>query len=569
MSSNYKRFYSKTAGLPCGIAQGFPVPGPQSVSADQIAASAFFAGDWQRVQSAAWDFIVVGTGPTGVAFVERILTHNPQARILVLERGGYWLPVHYQMLPMAFQAATGSPPTTYPWTRTAAMATGGHKFFQAGYIPVLGGRSTYWSAWCPAPEPTLLRDWPEELIAVTQKPRFWSDARAFLHVTTADRIDDSVYGSLQRQLDVNLKENFRRFVPSALDAFPAPIAVGGSEWQGVKFYKYSTVGTLLGLQQKQKGLAAQGRGQELAIVNRCTVERLLHDDQGTVTALQTSRGPLGVGNARIVLAMGTIPPATLLMNSFGALLPNAGKRYTGHFMSHITARVKRSAFRELAALELGAHYLHGRADNGLQYHVQASAFASSHPEQDAAAIAYEAPDAAAVASPAQLRGSEDYVLFVCATLGEVCEQNDANWIRLNGDADPTANISLQLQTGPLDERLWDVLDEATYQTIAALASRGVGVTPEIEYWVDAGQSEGYWQTERPSRQQIRLPIIVHEASPLWIGSDPSTSVVGLDYRPHGVKNVYVTGGALFPTSGSWNPTLTMCGLAQDLADRLG
>jgi choline dehydrogenase-like flavoprotein len=168
-----------------------------------------------------------------------------------------------------------------------------------------------------------------------------------------------------------------------------------------------------------------------------------------------------------------------------------------------------------------------------------------------------------------LRGSEDHVLFVCATLGEVCERNDANWIRLNGDADHTANITLQLQTGPLDERLWDVLDEATYQTIAALASRGTGLTPEIEYWVDAGNAEGYWQAERPNRQQIRLPIIVHEASPLWIGVDPATSVVGLDYRPHGVRNVYVTGGALFPTSGSWNPTLTMCGLAQDLADRLG
>ncbi|RYZ14937.1 MAG: GMC family oxidoreductase, partial [Myxococcaceae bacterium] len=72
----------------------------------------------------------------------------------------------------------------------------------------------------------------------------------------------------------------------------------------------------------------------------------------------------------------------------------------------------------------------------------------------------------------------------------------------------------------------------------------------------------------PSQKHIRLNIIVHEASPLWMGADPATSVVGLDYRPHGVRNVYVTGGALFPTSGSWNPTLTMCGLAQDLADRL-
>ena len=30
----------------------------------------------------------------------------------------------------------------------------------------------------------------------------------------------------------------------------------------------------------------------------------------------------------------------------------------------------------------------------------------------------------------------------------------------------------------------------------------------------------------------------------------------------------MTGGALFPAAGSWNPTLTMCGFAQDLAGKL-
>ena len=46
------------------------------------------------------------------------------------------------------------------------------------------------------------------------------------------------------------------------------------------------------------------------------------------------------------------------------------------------------------------------------------------------------------------------------------------------------------------------------------------------------------------------------------------SAVGLDYRPHGVVNVFVTGGALFPTAGSWNPTLTMTALSLHLADTL-
>jgi len=32
--------------------------------------------------------------------------------------------------------------------------------------------------------------------------------------------------------------------------------------------------------------------------------------------------------------------------------------------------------------------------------------------------------------------------------------------------------------------------------------------------------------------------------------------------------MYVTGAALFPTVGSWDSTLAVCGLAQDLAERI-
>jgi hypothetical protein len=405
---------------------------------------------------------------------------------------------------MAFQRATGSPPTTYPWTRTTEMATKGMQMFQAGYIPILGGRSTYWSAWSPSPTPDLMRDWPQELIDVTLKDGFWERAKTFLHVTTMDKINDGVYGNLQHQLDENLKANFKRYVPSALSAYPAPIAVSNTAWQTVKFYKYSTVGTLLGIHNAQKVLAEQGKGSPLPIVDNCIVERLMHDDQGTVTAIETSRGTLAVASAKIILAMGTIPPATLLMNSFKGKLPNAGKRYTGHFMSHITARVKRSAFHKVAPLELGALYLDGK--------------------------------------------------------------NAQNWIKLNDGKDETCNIALQLIPGTEDKQLWDTLDEATYQTIQALTSSGSN-SPALEYWVDDGNT-GRWQSRRPTQAQIRLNSIVHEASPLWMGKDPATSVVGLDYRPHGVKNVYLTGASIFPTSGSWNPTLTMCGFAQDLADRL-
>jgi hypothetical protein len=397
--------------------QGFPAPGPQCPSASQLIGSAYCTG-WQQVQATRYDFIVIGTGPAGIAFIERTLARNPHAAILVLERGGYWLPAHVQTLPSAFRAIAGEAPSTYPWTRSTAMATSGARFVQAGMIPMLGGRSTCWSGWCPAPAPAQLRGWPQALVDVTQQPGFWDDARAFLHVTGADRIDDSVYGCLQRQLDTRLRENVKRCVPSALDACPAPLAVAHEERPGAGFHKFSTVATLLGLQQRQKALAAQGQGRELAIVDRCVVELLLHDGEGSVTTLETGCGSISVGDAKVVLAMGAIPSTTLLMNSFGGLLPHAGKRYTGHFMSRFTARVRRSAFRDLGTLELGAHYLHGQAGNGLQYQVQVSAFASAHPSQDMATIVSEAPDAGAVPSPVQLQGSEDHVLFVCTALGE-------------------------------------------------------------------------------------------------------------------------------------------------------
>ena len=56
---------------------------------------------------------------------------------------------------------------------------------------------------------------------------------------------------------------------------------------------------------------------------------------------------------------------------------------------------------------------------------------------------------------------------------------------------------------------------------------------------------------------------------MFIGDDDEAdAAVGLDYRLKGVENVYVTGASLWPTSGSWNPTMTMVGLAQHLADNL-
>jgi hypothetical protein len=84
-----------------------------------------------------------------------------------------------------------------------------------------------------------------------------------------------------------------------------------------------------------------------------------------------------------------------------------------------------------------------------------------------------------------------------------------------------------------DSKLWDLMDEATYETIAAMA----GDASKVEYWDeerDDNNNPRGWTKDRPDVATIRIPGIVHEASVSYVGQDGSLDDL---YRPHGVKNV--------------------------------
>lgn len=305
------------------------------------------------------------------------------------------------------------------------------------------------------------------------------------------------------------------------------------------------------------------------------------ETDGVATKLETSRGDFTLGKAKLVLAMGTLPPTTLMLNSFPARphtsLAKIGTRFTAHFFSSIIARVPlavpvvdsstRSLYnvynqaKIIGKLQMAAVYVAGKhPESQHQYHIQLTAVIDDTP---IANIYDTIRHLVAAPSLRQLETSRGYVLFICSCLGQIDHNNPKNYYVRNNGEDITCNATLQCVTKKTDEDLWDEMDKTTFECLENYLTPA-GLT--IQYW--SNDKNDWDQTgTRPSPTEIRVPGLVHAASTMWIGDD-ETAPVDLDYRFRGVENVYLTGGALWPTGASWNPTCVMCGLAMDLADKL-
>lgn len=571
----------KTASSAPNFNYGFPSPGPQSPTGSKVMDHVFFVSetDWKHLREHEhFDYIIIGSGFCALGFAEEVYKLDPYARVLILERGPFFLPEHFQNLPLPFQQTLGGLSETFPWTLSLDMIepkdpTRRFIRWQHGMVPFFGGRSTLWSGWCPRPTDEEFESWPTEVVRAA-KTRFES-AEKLLNVVHADRIDwegkvpsshRPIFGTLQRELTKAIQEQVEK-VPALTRAIAAPLAVGVPFLTGVDFEKYSTPGPMLMLLDQQRRLAAQNKGNPLRIATNCTVNRIIQQN-GHATALDTCRGIVNVGAAKLILAMGTLPPTTLVMNSFPQC-QQAGERFTAHFITAIVARLPRCDFPfhdQLSDLELAAIYVAGvnRKTRG-QFHIQLTALSDRHPEENARTALRHMPDVVATASLEQLEQSKDHIVFVCAVLGELDYKNPANKFRRTAEGDLTVNSMLHVEENDNDLAVWDTMDEATFATLENILSPAG--PHRVEYWHSCSQGCGTFLRGRPAQSTIRVPALVHEGSTMWIAAD-QTGVVDLDYKLNGVDNVYITGASLWPTGASWNPTLTMVALAQDLATKL-
>ena len=79
--------------------------------------------------------------------------------------------------------------------------------------------------------------------------------------------------------------------------------------------------------------------------------------------------------------------------------------------------------------------------------------------------------------------------------------------------------------------------------------------PGLEYWHDNGDGSGRWDASKPDDSKFLMAGICHESSTLYMSDDPDQdkqASIDSNYRVVGSGNVYATGSAIFPTSGSWN-----------------
>ena len=212
---------------------GYPSPGKQNVTAEDIMNSHYFMTDkeWEENRKCGrFDYVIIGSSFCALAFSTQALKNNPDAKILIIERGAYLHPDHFQNLPSALETTVFDPSETFHWSTTKETNSGEYIKGLHGAYSFFGGRSSVWSGWCPEPTESEMEGWPRELVKVIKD--YFPKAKEMLNVVPADEIFSNsthhqpMFGKLQTEIQSKFKTaSAGGQIDAVKDVFPAPLAV--------------------------------------------------------------------------------------------------------------------------------------------------------------------------------------------------------------------------------------------------------------------------------------------------------------------------------------------------------
>ncbi len=158
------------------------------------------------------------------------------------------------------------------------------------------------------------------------------------------------------------------------------------------------------------------------------------------------------------------------------------------------------------------------------------------------------------------------------------ELNPDSRVRLGRELDPLGVPRLEL-----DWRFSEI-DRRSILTHARLVAREIGrrglgrvqLVPGAMAALPAGEAPeggGYLSTfevdpDRIDPEGFPLAYGCHHMCTTRMATSPADGVVDPDLRVHGLANLYVVGGSVFPVAGTAAPTFTITALAARLADHL-
>ncbi len=341
--------------------------------------------------------------------------------------------------------------------------------------------------------------------------------------------------------------------------------------------------------------------KRLMVVPRCHVQRLsvVNEAGGRrVDAVITERGPIPVSpDCKVIIALGTIESTRLALLSFGED-GRIGANLIAHLRSNIDFRIPRGALAALppglkalqssALLLKGQHQFKkpdGTPDGVGHFHFQITATGLDNVNANSEAELFQKiPDVDTVLQ--HLNATDSNVVITIRGIGEMEPRNPAS--NVTRDLNPAQTdynerrAYVNLNASVKDMELWEAMDKASDELAAVFANgQKIDIIARNKKVVAPGVDAATYpivvphQITNAAGQKVNNPerrdglgTTHHEAGTLRMGDNAGDSVTDMNCRLHGVKNTYVAGPALFPTTGSPNPMLTGIALARRLGDHL-